>query len=127
MSGTSPPSRVGRDEGTSEARWEKVLWKRQPFEDNYVPPSFLSELDRLGELGSNRLITAVRPRPRLFSLAIAALPITQHLAAIALLVAVFYRLLVHDVGAAQVGWTVTGASLIGWALMQYGWSRGRSL
>ena len=26
--------------------WEKVLWKRQPFPDNYIPPSFLQELVR---------------------------------------------------------------------------------
>lgn len=25
-------------------QWERVLWRRQPFPDNYVPPSFLAEL-----------------------------------------------------------------------------------
>lgn len=30
-----------------DVKWEKVLWRRQPFPDNYVPPSFLAELDEL--------------------------------------------------------------------------------
>lgn len=33
--------------GKYSARWEKVLWRKQPFPDNYVPPSFLVELDDL--------------------------------------------------------------------------------
>lgn len=27
--------------------WEKVLWRKQPYADNYVPPSFLSELNEI--------------------------------------------------------------------------------
>jgi hypothetical protein len=30
-----------------EVRWEKALWRKQPFPDNYVPPSFLAELKAL--------------------------------------------------------------------------------
>lgn len=30
-------------------KWEKVLWRRQPYPDNYVPPSYLAELDDLRE------------------------------------------------------------------------------
>lgn len=41
---------VGADEGTVEVEehiWERVLWKDQPFPDNYIPPrSFLSALRR---------------------------------------------------------------------------------
>jgi hypothetical protein len=27
--------------------WEKVLWRRQPYPDNHVPPTFLEELKKL--------------------------------------------------------------------------------
>lgn len=31
-------------------QWERVLWRQQPFPDNYVPPTFLAELDALREI-----------------------------------------------------------------------------
>lgn len=31
-------------------KWEKVLWRSQPYPDNYVPPDFLSELNDIREL-----------------------------------------------------------------------------
>jgi hypothetical protein len=34
-------------ERTSQVTWEKILWRKQPFPDNYVPPTFLSELGAL--------------------------------------------------------------------------------
>jgi len=30
-----------------EVKWEKALWRKQPFPDNYVPQSFLAELKAL--------------------------------------------------------------------------------
>jgi hypothetical protein len=33
--------------GTGDApQWERVLWKPQPFPDNYVPPTFLAALSK---------------------------------------------------------------------------------
>lgn len=32
-------------------QWEKILWRRPPFPDNYVPDSFLKELQDLRESG----------------------------------------------------------------------------
>lgn len=32
-----------------EVEWERVLWKRQPFPDNYVPRTFLLSLSTNGE------------------------------------------------------------------------------
>ena len=38
----------------TKAPWEKVLWRKQPYADNYVPPSFLAELNDLRESDSGR-------------------------------------------------------------------------
>ena len=32
-----------------ESEWERVLWRPNPFPDNYVPETFLSSLSRNGE------------------------------------------------------------------------------
>lgn len=38
---------VTESEGTGdEPRWERVLWRPQPFPDNYVPPTFLAALSK---------------------------------------------------------------------------------
>ena len=66
--------------------------------------------------------TAKRPRPRLFSLIIAALPISQHLAVIGLFLAVFYRLLIDSFGAGEVGWSTVLLSLSGYTVRRWGWS-----
>ncbi|KAF4623384.1 hypothetical protein D9613_001830 [Agrocybe pediades] len=63
--------------------WEKVLWKRQPYPDNYVPPSaFLASLRK-------------NPNFRPYSywpLVVLACSITQHLAVIFIFLAIFVRL-----------------------------------
>jgi hypothetical protein len=41
---TEPQSREAE---AHEVKWEKALWRKQPFPDNYVPPSFLAELNAL--------------------------------------------------------------------------------
>lgn len=38
---------------TSDIKWERVLWKRQPFPDNYVPETFLDSLSTNGKASSN--------------------------------------------------------------------------
>ncbi|WWC68949.1 uncharacterized protein I206_102885 [Kwoniella pini CBS 10737] len=94
-----------------EVKWEKVLWRRQPFPDNYVPPNFLAELDNLPP----------RPLPRLIDLFFAALPISLHLSIIAFFLAVFYSLLQGIVSPESVGWKCVIFGLAGWAIHKWGW------
>lgn len=37
---------VAQSGAEHEPKWEKVLWKKQPYPDNYVGPSFLQDLVR---------------------------------------------------------------------------------
>lgn len=38
---------AGLSSTDAEPKWEKVLWRKQAFPDNYVPPTFLQELKDL--------------------------------------------------------------------------------
>jgi hypothetical protein len=42
------------------SEWQKVLWKKQPFPDNYVPNAFLSALRKNRELSHFAAITHAR-------------------------------------------------------------------
>jgi hypothetical protein len=39
---TTEPDGTGED----GPEWERVLWRLQPFPDNYVPPTFLAGLSK---------------------------------------------------------------------------------
>lgn len=41
---TAQPLEPSENDIGADGEWEKVLWRRQPFPDNYVPNTFLSEL-----------------------------------------------------------------------------------
>ncbi|KAF8267331.1 phosphatidylinositol N-acetylglucosaminyltransferase [Lactarius quietus] len=66
-------------------QWERVLWRSQPFPDNYVPPSFLSALSK------NPNVLPYRYWP----LVLGACTISQNLSVILVFLAVFTRLLDH--------------------------------
>jgi phosphatidylinositol glycan class C protein len=69
------------------------------------------------------LTTAQRPRPKLLPLIVATFPVSQHLAVIALFLAIFYAMLVGEFGAAEVGWTCASLGLLSYALYRIGWGR----
>ena len=121
-----------------QPQWEKVLWRPQPFADNYVPPSFLSELASLRKsLYPPQPIStslywrtdccwliprpAPRPRPRPGALFLAALPVSQHLAVIALFIAIFGNLLDGSFEAGQVGWGCVALALVGYGIRRWIW------
>jgi phosphatidylinositol glycan class C protein len=74
---------VSVDHATPE--WERVLWRAQPFPDNYVPPSFLSSLSK------NPNVLPYRYWP----LVLGACTISQNLSVIFAFLTVFTRLLDH--------------------------------
>ncbi|RSH84512.1 uncharacterized protein EHS24_006034 [Apiotrichum porosum] len=114
MSTATRPAAVmpaGSNSDETPPPWEKVLWRRQPYPDNYVPASFLAELDE----------TPPRPRPSLVPLLVATLPVSQHLAVITLFLAVFYAMLVGDFGATEVGWGCCMVGVVAYVLWRVGW------
>ncbi|KXZ42872.1 hypothetical protein GPECTOR_113g284 [Gonium pectorale] len=57
----------GAEGGPSPAKWEKVLWKRQPFPDNYTDDTFLQHL----------VVNAELPPRRYWPLVVASAAVTQ--------------------------------------------------
>ncbi|KAI9509469.1 phosphatidylinositol N-acetylglucosaminyltransferase [Russula earlei] len=73
------------DETSDEGEWKRVLWRPQPFPDNYVPPTFLAALSK------NPNVLPYRYWP----LVLGACTISQHLSIVFVFLAVFTRLLDH--------------------------------
>ncbi|KAF9785867.1 phosphatidylinositol N-acetylglucosaminyltransferase [Thelephora terrestris] len=92
----------------SDKQWEQVLWKRQPFPDNYVPPSFLSSLRR----NSN-----FRPYSywKLVSL---CYPIAQHICTIFIFLATFVRIKERMLDPRLLVWASIFAFALGYLVWQ---------
>lgn len=92
----------------SNKKWEKVLWRRQPFPDNYVPPSFLSSLRR----NSN-----FRPYSywKLVSL---CYPIAQHICTIFIFLATFVRIKERMLDPRLLVWVSIFAFILGYLVWQ---------
>ncbi|TYJ53562.1 hypothetical protein B9479_005831 [Cryptococcus floricola] len=52
----SIPARSQPDPGLP--KWEKILWRKQPYADNHVPPDFLAELDDIGNATSETVLSS---------------------------------------------------------------------
>ena len=82
--------------------WERVLWRFQPFPDNYFPPTFLAGLSKNRnqclfkfELLNSYFFTANVLPYRYWPLILGACTISQHLSVIFIFLAVSTRLLDH--------------------------------
>lgn len=67
----------------------------------------------------------MRARPSFTALVITALPISQHLGVIALFLAVFYGLMVGELGAGEIGWTCVLGGLGAYMIRHVGWGTAR--
>ncbi|KAH9979844.1 phosphatidylinositol N-acetylglucosaminyltransferase [Lactifluus volemus] len=99
---------------TGASEWERVLWRPQPFPDNYVPPTFLSALSK------NPNVLPYRYWP----LVLGACTISQHISAIFIFLAVFTRLLDNTLDPRLLVALSTMnfvAGCIIWELLEYFW------
>ncbi|KAK0558092.1 glycosylphosphatidylinositol anchor biosynthesis [Tilletia horrida] len=89
-------------------KWERLLWKKQPFPDNYVPPTFLDKLE------TNSTVVL----PSYPTLIIWSLPITQQVASILIFVSAFAHLLRGQVSALELALGSSASMLSGWLLFE---------
>ncbi|EIN13728.1 phosphatidylinositol N-acetylglucosaminyltransferase [Punctularia strigosozonata HHB-11173 SS5] len=90
------------------SEWERVLWKRQPYPDNYVPPSFLSELRKNPSF-----------RPYTYrSLVVGSFAISQHFSTIFIFLAVFVRLHTCVLDPRLLVWMSVGVFVSGYAVWE---------
>ncbi|RDX55871.1 phosphatidylinositol N-acetylglucosaminyltransferase [Lentinus brumalis] len=94
-----------------EAEWERVLWQKKPYPDNYVPRSFLASLSKNPNF-----------RPYTYwHLVILSCPISQHLASIFVFLAVFMRLQQRLLDPRVLVWISVGVFMAGylaWELLE---------
>ncbi|KAI0361638.1 phosphatidylinositol N-acetylglucosaminyltransferase [Trametes cingulata] len=91
-----------------EAEWERVLWKKKPYPDNYVPRSFLSSLSRNPNF-----------KPYTYwHLVVLSCPISQHLASIFVFLAVFMRLQQHLLDPRALVWISAGVFIAGYMVWE---------
>jgi Phosphatidylinositol N-acetylglucosaminyltransferase len=122
---TTEPDRTGED----GPEWERVLWRLQPFPDNYVPPTFLAGLSKnrnqcffkFGFLNSYFFTANVLPY-RYWPLMLGACTISQHLSVIFIFLAVFTRLLDHTLDPRLLVVLSSATFVVGciiWEAMEY--------
>ncbi|KAI0735178.1 phosphatidylinositol N-acetylglucosaminyltransferase [Earliella scabrosa] len=91
-----------------EAEWERVLWKKKPYPDNYVPRSFLASLSKNPNF-----------RPYTYwHLVVLSCPISQHLASIFIFLAVFMRLRQRLLDPRALVWISAGVFLTGYIIWE---------
>lgn len=108
--------------------WQKLLWVKQNYPDNYVDGTFLDELQRNGK--------AIFYFWKLFTMLISCLVnvrsydywtmvyesgvITQHISSVVIFIAIFIYLQLHSLSGSHLIWTgslLTGVGYIFWDLI----------
>jgi phosphatidylinositol glycan class C protein len=123
---TTEPDRTGED----GPEWERVLWRLQPFPDNYVPPTFLAGLSKnrnqcffnFGLLNSYFVFSANVFPYRYWPLMLGACTVSQHLSIIFIFLAVFTRLLDHTLDPRLLVVLSSATFVVGciiWEVMEY--------
>ncbi|CAE7094662.1 unnamed protein product [Rhizoctonia solani] len=95
---------------TTPDEWQKILWKKQPFPDNHLPPSFLSSLQRNINLKQYTYTSLLRT----------VLPVTQHLSSTALFLSTFARLKTDRLDPRVLVYLGSGLSILGFGLYELG-------
>lgn len=108
----------------STREWEKVLWKTQPYPDNYIPERyFLSSLRKnrecqcfiIIESGIEKINGTANFRPYTYwPLVLASCSITQHLSTIYIFLATFVRLKDRSLDARVLVWIAVACFLGGY-------------
>lgn len=110
--------------------WEKILWKNQGFEDNYIHPQFFLESLRKNRksinvsahcLGENLSCILANFKPYTYSsLVLLTCAITQHISSIFMFLGIFLRLRAGVLHPRGILWFSMGAFCIGyicWSLL----------
>ncbi|CAL1695868.1 unnamed protein product [Somion occarium] len=103
-----------------EAEWERVLWKKKGYPDNFVPRSFLASLSR------NANFTPYT----YWSLVTASSSIIQHIAVIFVFLSVFVWLKERLIDPRIIIWVSVGGFIVGyltWEALAYRGFQGHSL
>ncbi|CAE6519609.1 unnamed protein product [Rhizoctonia solani] len=93
---------------TTPEEWQKILWKKQPFPDNHLPPSFLSSLQRNINLKQYTYTSLLKT----------ALPVTQHLSTTALFLSTFARLKSGRLDPRVLVYFGSGLSILGFGIYE---------
>jgi hypothetical protein len=112
--------------GASEdVKWERVLWKSQPFPDNYVPRSFLSELRKNSmysycpEEGVAHLSSLANRPPYAYApVVLASCAVTQHICTISIFLATFIHINTGHLDPRVLVWVSIGCSVGGYLIWE---------
>lgn len=91
-----------------EDEWERVLWKKKPYPDNYVPETFLSSLSKNANFRPYTYWYLVR----------SSFAISQHLATVITFVAIFVHLNDRRLDPRALVWASVAAFLAGWSVWE---------